>query len=149
MSDRDSDGAGNGGTDAARAADIDHDVVDISVPARGVYVATLRLAATSLAARCDLTVDDIDDLGLAVDEACALLLPHAEPDTTLSGHFELESGCLTVTTAVHAPDADAASPDRDGFAWSLLSALASDVEVAGDGGMLSITVTKRRETASA
>jgi serine/threonine-protein kinase RsbW len=147
VSDRGSDDVGD--LSSAKAADIDHDVVDISVPARGVYVATLRLTATSLAARCDLTVDDIDDLGLAVDEACSLLLPHATPDTTLSAHFELESGCLTVATSVHAPDADAASPDREGFAWSLLSALATDVEVAGSGGMLSITVTKRRETASA
>jgi serine/threonine-protein kinase RsbW len=130
-------------------ADVHQDAVDISVPANGAYVATLRLTATSLAARCDLTVDDIDDLGLAVDEACALLLPHAEPGTTLSAHFELEVGCLTVTTSVHAPDADSASPDRGGFAWSVLSALASDVEVTGSAGTLSITVTKRRETAPA
>ena len=147
MSDRDSDAVGD--LAGGRAAYLDHDVVDISVPARGVFVATLRLAATSLAARCDLTVDDIDDLGLAVDEACALLLPHATPDTTLTAHFDLESGCLTVATSVHAPDADSASPDREGFAWSLLSALATDVEVDGSGGTLSITVTKRRETASA
>lgn len=147
MSDRDSDGVGD--LPGTNGADVDHDVVDISVPARGVFVATLRLTATSLAARCDLTVDDIDDLGLAVDEACALLLPHATPDTTLSAHFELESGCLIVATSVHAPDADSASPDREGFAWSLLSALASDVEVDGSGGTLKITVTKRRETASA
>lgn len=125
------------------------DVVDIQVPASGAYVATLRLTTTSLAARCDLTVDDIDDLGLAVDEACALLLPHAEPDTPMSVHFALESGCLTVTASVRSPNASSASPDRSGFAWSLLSALASDVAVDGDGDALSITVTKRRGIAPA
>jgi serine/threonine-protein kinase RsbW len=127
----------------------DNDVVDIQVPASGAYVATLRLTATSLAARCDLTVDDIDDLGLAVDEACALLLPHAQPGSTLSAHFELVAGQLAVTASVHSPDASAATPDRSGFAWSVLSALASDVKVAGDAGELSITVTKRREIAPA
>jgi len=128
---------------------IDNDVVDIQVPANGAYVATLRLAATSLAARCELTVDDIDDLGLAVDEACALLLPHAEPQSTLRAHFLLVPGALTVTTSVHSPDASAATPDRGGFAWSLLSALASQVEVTGEGEDLTITVTKRRENAPA
>lgn len=128
---------------------VDDDVVDIHVPASTVYIATLRLAATSLAARCDLTVDDIDDLGLAVDEACALLLPHAEPGSSLDAHFELQSGRLTVTASVHSPDASDASPDRDGFAWSVLSALASQVEVSGEGDNLSITVTKRREPAQA
>ncbi len=147
MSDRDRDDVND--MFGVPVADVHQDVVDISVPANGAYVATLRLTATSLAARCDLTVDDIDDLGLAVDEACALLLPHAQPETTLSAHFELEVGFLTVTTSVHAPDADSASPDRSGFAWSVLSALASDVEVAGHDGTLSITVTKRREPAPA
>jgi serine/threonine-protein kinase RsbW len=107
--------------------ELDHDVVntevvDVRVPASGEFVATLRLTATSLGARCDLTVDDIDDLVLAVDEACSLLLPHAEPGTSLSAHFQLESGALSVTTSVHSPDASEASPDRSGFAWSVLSA---------------------------
>ena len=144
MTERDNDVAGN---DVAPNDVVGDDAVDIRVPARGVYVATLRLAATSLAARCDLTVDDIDDLGLAVDEACALLLPHAEPKTMLSAHFTLESGSLAVTTSVSSPDASTASPDRNGFAWSVLSALASEVTVSGDGDDLSITVTKRREIA--
>ena len=129
--------------------DVHGDVVDITVPASGAYVATLRLTASSLAARCDLTVDDIDDLSLAVDEACALLLPHAVPGSTLTARFALEAGCIAVATSVHAPDASEASPDRSGFAWSLLSALASEVTVDGAGDELSITVTKRREIAPA
>jgi serine/threonine-protein kinase RsbW len=134
-------------TDAEDAV-ADNDVVEILVPARGAYVATLRLIATSLGARCDLTVDDIDDLALAVDEACALLLPHAPAGSVMTVRFQLLSGSLAVRTTVQTTDASAA-PDRDGFAWSVLSALASDIEVAGDDGSLSITVTKRRENASA
>jgi serine/threonine-protein kinase RsbW len=127
----------------------DGDVVDVRVPADGAYVATLRLTAASLAARCDLTIDDIEDLRLAVDEACALLLPHAQAGSTMQAEFTLAAGRLEVTTTVDSPDASAASPDRSGFAWSVLSALASDVDVKGDGVHLSITVTKRREGASA
>lgn len=126
----------------------DGDVVEVRVPADVAYVATLRLTAASLAARCDLTVDDIEDLRLAVDEACALLLPHAQGGTVLEAHFTLSSGELAVTATVDSPDSSEASPDRSGFAWSVLSALASDVEVKGTAGRLSITVTKRRETAA-
>lgn len=129
------------------SAIVDSDVVDVRVPASGEYVATLRLTATSLAARCDLTVDDIDDLVLAVDEACSLLLPHAQAGTSLTARFRLASGSLAVTTRVQSPDASAASPDRSGFAWSVLSALATDVQVSSDAGELAITVNKRREIA--
>lgn len=126
----------------------DGDVVEVRVPADVAYVATLRLTAASLAARCDLTVDDIEDLRLAVDEACALLLPHAQGRTELDARFELFAGRLQVTATVESPDSAENSPDRDGFAWSVLSALASDVEVTGTGGRLSIMVSKRRETAA-
>src|SRR3954468_17832224 len=126
----------------------DGDVVEVRVPADVAYVATLRLTTASLAARCDLTIDDIEDLRLAVDEACALLLPHATAKSVLEAGFELASGRLVVTTSVDAPDSSEGSPARGGFPWSVLSALASDVEVKGTGERLSITVTKRRETAA-
>ena len=75
------------------------------MPADVAYVATLRLTAARLAARCDLTVDDIEDLRLAVDEACALLLPHALPGTTLNARFALAAGRLGVD-ASRGGDAD-------------------------------------------
>ena len=76
------------------------DAVEVRIPADVVYVSTLRLTAASLAARCDLTIDDIEDLRLAVDEACALLLPHASQTSTLDARFELHTGRLTVDTRV-------------------------------------------------
>jgi serine/threonine-protein kinase RsbW len=130
------------------AAARDGDSVDVRVPADVAYVATLRLMAASLAARCDLTIDDIEDLRLAVDEACALLLPHAAPDARLEASFVLRPGALSVTASVAGTDGEQPTPDRGGFAWSVLSALASEVDVVATDGQLAITVTKRRETAS-
>lgn len=121
----------------------DGDHVTIRVPAAGFYVATLRLTTASLAARCDLTVDDIEDLRLAVDEACALLLPHAAPNGTLDADFELARGQLTVRAGVMSTAG--ADIDRAGFAWTVLGALATAVHVSNSDGRLAISVTKRRE----
>lgn len=123
----------------------DGDIVQVRIPGAVAYVATLRLTTASLAARCDLTVDDIEDLRLAVDEACALLLPHATPDAPLDARFELSTGSLKVTAEV--ATAETARPDRDGFAWTVLGALADSVDVDHEAGKLSITVTKSREAA--
>ncbi|HKC26696.1 MAG TPA: ATP-binding protein [Jatrophihabitans sp.] len=125
----------------------DGDIVEVRIPADVAYVSTLRLTAASLAARCDLTIDDIEDLRLAVDEACALLLPHATADSTLDARFELSQGRLAVETSVQTDEA--AEPDRTGFAWTVLGALASSVEVHKDGKRLAITLTKARQAASA
>ncbi len=121
----------------------DGDRIEVRLPAQGVYVATLRMCAASLAARCDLTVDDIEDLRLAVDEACALLLPHARTPEVVEAAFTLHRGELHATTSVYA-ERDAAI-DRTGFAWTVLGALVDSVSVDGDDGRLAITITKRRE----
>jgi hypothetical protein len=47
----------------------DKDRVVLSVPARGEYARTVRLAAAELAARTGMTIDDADDVKLAVEEA--------------------------------------------------------------------------------
>lgn len=127
--------------------DTETDVVEVRVPARVVFVSTLRRTAVSLAASCDLTVDDIEDLRLAVDEACALLLPHADADSRLEAQFRLGDGSISVTTTVQTADRAAAEPDRSGFAWTVLDALSSAVDVSATDGQLGITVTKNRGAA--
>ena len=124
----------------------DGDIVEVRVPADVAYVSTLRLTAAGLAARCDLTVDDIEDLRLAVDEACALLLPHAGPGSMLEARFELARGDLHVHASVGA--ADDGEPDRHGFAWTVLGALATSVQVSHADGRLVISLSKRREAAT-
>jgi serine/threonine-protein kinase RsbW len=121
------------------------DVVEVRVPADVVYVSTLRLTAAGLAARCELTIDDIEDLRLAVDEACALLLPHATPGSTLDARFELAYARLEVQASISSV-ADA-ELDRTGFAWTVLGALASPVDVRQEAGRLTIALTKRCELA--
>ena len=122
------------------------DVVEVRIPSNVVYVSTLRLTAASLAARCDLTIDEIEDLRLAVDEACSLLLPHASKDSTLDARFELTPGQLCVQTSVRT--SVAAEPDRTGFAWTVLGALATSVDVRQDAERLIIKVTKTRAAAA-
>jgi serine/threonine-protein kinase RsbW len=53
------------------------DVVVLRLPAVGAYLSVLRTATASLASRLDFTIDDIEDLRIAVDEACAMLLAQA------------------------------------------------------------------------
>ncbi len=115
---------------------------ELRVPADATFVAVLRSLAAALAARCDLALDEIEDLRLAVDEACALLLPHAGPDTSMTTRFALHTDHLELSISVPAePDA---APDRGGFGWTVLCALADEVQVASSGQELVIAVTKRR-----
>jgi serine/threonine-protein kinase RsbW len=121
----------------------DHDVVRLRLPAVGAYLSVLRTATAGLAARLDFTLEEIEDLRIAVDEACALLLPSAVPGAELDCSFELYEDELHVT--VSTPTLDGAEPARDSFAWTVLSALAGEVDSSVDAqSRVSITLAKRR-----
>jgi serine/threonine-protein kinase RsbW len=121
----------------------DRDVVRLRLPAIGAYLSVLRTATAGLAARLDFTLEEIEDLRIAVDEACALLLPSAVPGAELDCTFELYKDELHVT--VSALTVDGAEPARDSFAWTVLSALAGEVDSSVDAdSRVSITLAKRR-----
>jgi serine/threonine-protein kinase RsbW len=118
------------------------DHVELRVPASGAYVSVLRTAVAGLAARLDFTVDDIEDLRIAVDEACAVLLPLAVADARLSAQFDLEPGRLQV--AVSVPSQATEPPSRNTFAWTVLTALVGEVDASIDDGRLTLTLRKQQ-----
>jgi serine/threonine-protein kinase RsbW len=118
------------------------DVVELRLPADGAYLSVLRTATAGLAARLDFTLDEIEDLRIAVDEACALLLPDAMPGATMTCLFALSERSLAVTVRV--PSRTGRVPRRNTFAWTVLTALAGDVETdVADDGTVSVTLLKR------
>ena len=78
------------------------DQVTIQMPAEGAYLSVLRTATAGLAARLDFTLDEIEDLRIAVDEACGMLLGQAAPGATLECDFTL--GPDRISIAVSAPN---------------------------------------------
>lgn len=119
------------------------DFVEVRLPAAGAYLSVLRTATAGLAARLDFTLDEIEDLRIAVDEACAILLQQAVPGSVLSCVFRLIDDSLEVT--VSAPTTDGHAPARDTFAWTVLSALAGKVSSAvADDKTVSISLYKQR-----
>ena len=130
-------------------SDAEAGTVELRVPADPAYVAVLRAVTASLAARDDLTLDEIDDLRIAVDEACALLLPHARPASTLSASFGEAGDNLQITVTVElADDGSDTGPvlDRTSFAWTVLTALTESVTSTSTAGRLWLTLSKTRST---
>ena len=135
-------GRGHGGRPARRASGREtQDQVTVRLPAEGAYLSVLRTATAGLAARLDFTLDEIEDLRIAVDEACAMLLSQAEPGGSLECAFTLGRDMMTisVSAACLAPQ----QPASDTFAWTVLSALAGSVDAqVGPGDLLTIVLRK-------
>jgi serine/threonine-protein kinase RsbW len=113
--------------------------VSLRVPADGAYVSVLRTMTAGLAARLDFTVDDIEDLRIAVGEACALVLPEAVADADLVADFRLTPGVLAISVSV--PTGGPRTADPDSFAWQVLSTLTSSAGATGDETHFEVTFT--------
>jgi len=119
------------------------DVVTVKLPAASAYLSVLRTATAGLAARLDFTLDEIEDLRIAVDEACAMLLAQAVPGTDLTCEFELTGDTLGISVTVLT--VDGREPSRDTFAWTVLSSLAGAGDSSADADdRVTVTLQKRR-----
>lgn len=101
----------------------------VQTSATAETVPTLRTIGADLAMRLDFDLDAIDDLRMAVDEACSLLLPAAS-DGMLDCDFHYGEGRIELSVSVFT-----ASPDlvpQDALGWQLLKALVSSVDRSVD-----------------
>jgi len=115
--------------------------VELRLPADSAYVSVLRTTSAGLAARLDFTLDDIEDLRMAVGEASALVLPVAEPGSDVVCEFFMRPGELTIQVGVSAREPT--PPDEDSFAWQVLTTLATKASASTDDHRLTITLSMR------
>jgi serine/threonine-protein kinase RsbW len=123
------------------------DVVLLVVPADGSYLAVLRTATAGLAARLQFTLDQIEDLRIAVDEACAMLLALAPGAKELTCEFDVTPGSLSIGVSVPL-SRPTELPGGQSFSWQVLTALAGEVTAETSGDRATIRLTKRRTPGS-
>jgi serine/threonine-protein kinase RsbW len=124
---------------------VEEDVVLLTVPADGGYLSVLRTATAGLAARLHFALDDIEDLRIAVDEACAMLLAVATRGAELSCRFTVTQDALSVEVSVPAVPG-ARLPSESSFAWKVLTALTTSAAARAADGRATIQLVTRRVT---
>jgi serine/threonine-protein kinase RsbW len=122
---------------------IEEDVVLLTVPADVGYLGVLRTATAGLAARLHFALDEIEDLRIAVDEACAMLLAVASRDAELECRFSVTDDALSVEVAVNTVRG-ARLPAESSFAWKVLTALTTAASAKVEDNRASIQLLTRR-----
>jgi serine/threonine-protein kinase RsbW len=110
-------------------------LIEMRIAASAAQISAVRVVAADLAARQDFDLDAVSDLRLAVDEACATLVPLATPGTMLSCRFLV--GTDHIEVQVRVPVLHPTSVPQNTFGWRVLATLADEVhpisEPAGAG----------------
>ncbi len=121
--------------------------VELRLPADSAYASVLRTTTAGLAARLDFTIDDIEDLRIAIGEASAMVLEHAAPESDLVCGYFLSPASLSITVSVETDGTT--EPDLDSFAWQVLRTLASSADVESIDGRLLVRLTMRSSAGGA
>jgi serine/threonine-protein kinase RsbW len=100
--------------------------LELRVPTTPTQLPAVRAMAGDLAMRMDYDLDAVEDLRLAVDEACATLVLVAAADARLTVVFETTRSGLHIDAWV--PTAAGTDVPRDGFGWAVLQTLVDAVE---------------------
>lgn len=120
--------------------------VTLRIPARSAYVVLIRAAVSAMCARLDFTIDRIEDVKLAVDESAALILGDAEPGADMDVRLTPDAPD-GLRVAMTGPTVHGRSLPRDGFTWTVLTALVDEViaTVAADRTLTITLVVHRSE----
>jgi serine/threonine-protein kinase RsbW len=133
-----------------RLADTGGDAVVLGIPADREQVVLVRSVAGHIGARLGLSVAQLTDLRLAVDEACGLFLLSPEfggAGETLECRFEQRPDALRITVRARVPET--LEPDVDDIGWIMLGALVDELSwqvVDGIGTVALLVRLAVRET---
>ncbi|HKR52400.1 MAG TPA: ATP-binding protein [Pseudonocardiaceae bacterium] len=127
--------------------------LELHTTAGAIAIPTIRTIAADLAARADFDLDSIDDLRMAVDDVCAMLVRIAVLNATLSCWFTVRAERIELAAEVAADGSVDPLPTKS-FGWRVLESLTDEVSARfragaqGESGRMRITLAKGAVTAS-
>jgi serine/threonine-protein kinase RsbW len=114
----------------------DGGLVELRIPSRAEWVGVARLAIAGIASRLQFSIEDIEDLKLAVAEACTNCIQHASQSDSIAISCRIRPDKLIMTVEDSGGDASAESlapkrlgePQVGGLGVFLIRSLMDDVE---------------------
>lgn len=119
------------------------DLLKISVPGKPEYVSTVRMTISALAHSAGFDVEDIEDIKVAVSEACTNVVRHGKSEQNDYDVFcELSEDRLMISVADHAGGYDTAcycmpepeNPREGGMGIFVIRALMDEVDIFSEIG---------------
>ena len=121
------------------------DEVQLVMPADPEFLRLARVTAMGLASRLSFTIDEIDDLRIAIDELIFGLIGTRGREGTVVMTYRLQPDCLEVEgTGRFSDDGVRSSPGLSEFSQLILDAVADEHELETNGEGPRFRLTKRR-----
>ncbi len=121
------------------------DTVTISIPASPEYVKIVRLVAAGLAVRLRFTIEDIDDLKIAVDELSAYLTGTQGREGTIQVRFSVDDERIEISGAGRFSPGQRFRSELTDFSRMILETVADEASLEQQNGNPTFRVVKNRK----
>ena len=120
------------------------DLFKLSVPGKPEYVSTVRMTAAALASTAGFDVEAIDDIKVAVSEACTNVVRHGTKESNdYEVSFDLSEEQMAISIADEAGGYDVSGyrvpepdcPKEGGLGIFIIRALMDEVEIVSKPGL--------------
>lgn len=120
------------------------DTIKLSIPNKPEYVSVVRLTVAAIANRLGFDIEAIEDMKVAIAEACTNAITHGqcEGEANFNIEFNIESEKLTIYVSdygkgcleqnIKTPDLE--NPREGGLGVFIIKSLMDDVEIVSDLG---------------
>lgn len=116
------------------------EIIKMKIPANPDYVSIVRLTTSGIANKVGFAMDDIEDIKVAVSEACTNAVKHSE-DNTVSVKYSLIENGLEIEikdngkgydiNSIGTPDLS--NPKESGLGLFIIQALMDEVKIESKG----------------
>jgi serine/threonine-protein kinase RsbW len=121
-------------------------VISVTLPADVRFLRVARLTAAGIAGDLGFGLQDVDDLRVAIDELCAVLIEGTPPTAELALRYLVDDDCLDIVGTCAGAGGP---PELHPVAAELLRMTADSYELGGDGTTRSFRLVRRRHDATA
>ena len=121
------------------------DTISVSIPASPVYIQVVRLIASGLATRLKFTIDEIEDLKIAVDELCAYLTGSQGRDGILDLSFNVSEDSLEILGSGRFAPGERARTELTEFSRMILETVADSANLDQKDGSPTFNLVKSKQ----
>ena len=122
------------------------DKITVRIPAMPRYLHVVRLVAAGLASRLSFTIDDIEDLKIAVDELAAYMTGAHGREGILEISFSLDGNRIEIEGTGRFDGDVAMRTDLTEFSRQILTTVADEAALHQDDGVSRFWLVKTKQS---
>jgi len=122
--------------------------IKLTLPINAAYVSAARLTASSVANRLNFDIEEIEDIKVAVSEACAYIINKFSFNTQNDFKiiFDLSKDCIKISLSIKGNND--IEVDKEEMSILVIKALADSFQVECSGGIFKMVIIKNHTQTS-